>query len=55
MSMIEIDKLLLKFLKHFYKLSLRISGSLYVTSNIMFHEISDVDMLLNGWRVLILN
>lgn len=42
-------KLLLKFLKHFYKLTLRISGSLYVTSNIMFHEISEVDMLLKQW------
>lgn len=38
-------KLLLKFLKHFYKLTLRIFGSLYVTSNIMFHEISEVDMI----------
>ncbi|XP_075507578.1 zinc finger BED domain-containing protein RICESLEEPER 2-like [Primulina tabacum] len=45
----ERSKLLLKFLKHFYKLTLRISGSLYVTSNIMFHEISEVDMLLKQW------
>lgn len=27
----------------------RISGSLYVTSNIMFYEIIEVDMLLKKW------
>lgn len=37
------------FLKSFYNLTLRISGSLYVTSNTLFHEIIDVDSLLRGW------
>ncbi|KAI3473651.1 hypothetical protein Pfo_030906 [Paulownia fortunei] len=45
----ERAKLLLKFLGHFYKLTLRISGSLYVTSNNVFHEISGVEMLLRQW------
>lgn len=31
---------------HFYELTLRISGSLYVTSNIFYHEISTVNLLL---------
>ncbi|KAK4398483.1 Zinc finger BED domain-containing protein RICESLEEPER 2 [Sesamum angolense] len=42
-------KLLLKFLKHFYNLTLCISGSSYVTSNIVFHEICEVDLLLKRW------
>ncbi|KAL0373045.1 UNVERIFIED_CONTAM: hypothetical protein Scaly_0986100 [Sesamum calycinum] len=50
---IEFDwdraKLLLKFLKHFYNLTLCISGSSYVTSNIVFHEICEVDLLLKRW------
>ncbi|XP_075490956.1 zinc finger BED domain-containing protein RICESLEEPER 2-like [Primulina tabacum] len=45
----ERASLLVKFLGHFYKLTLAISGSLYVTSNIIFHEISAVDMLLKQW------
>lgn len=45
----ERAELLLKFLGHFYKLTLAISGFLYVTSNIVFHEISFVDMLLKDW------
>ncbi|KAK4382883.1 Zinc finger BED domain-containing protein RICESLEEPER 1 [Sesamum angolense] len=42
-------KLLLKFLKHFYNLTLCISGSSYVTSNIVFHEICEVDLLPKRW------
>ncbi|KAL2225527.1 UNVERIFIED_CONTAM: Zinc finger BED domain-containing protein RICESLEEPER 2, partial [Sesamum indicum] len=42
-------KMLLKFLKHFYNLTLCISGSSYVTSNIVFHEICEVDLLLRRW------
>lgn len=41
--------LLLNFLKYFYKLTLSIFGSSYVTSNIVFHEIIVVDMLLRQW------
>ncbi|KAL2237286.1 UNVERIFIED_CONTAM: putative AC transposase [Sesamum indicum] len=42
-------KMLLKFLKHFYNLTLCISCSSYVTSNIVFHEICEVDLLLRRW------
>ena len=42
-------KMLLKVLKHFYNLTLCISGSSYVTSNIVFHEICEVDLLLRRW------
>ncbi|KAL0316953.1 UNVERIFIED_CONTAM: Zinc finger BED domain-containing protein DAYSLEEPER [Sesamum calycinum] len=42
-------KLLLKFLKHFYNLILCMFGSSYVTSNIVFHEICEVDLLLKRW------
>ncbi|KAF2308598.1 hypothetical protein GH714_011172 [Hevea brasiliensis] len=38
------------FLSHFYDLTLRISGSRYVTSNIFFNEISSVDCLLQEWQ-----
>ena len=34
---------------HFYKLTIRISGSLYVTSNVFYHEISTVNFLLKEW------
>ena len=30
------------FLEHFYELTLRVSGSLYETSNIFLHELSNV-------------
>lgn len=36
-------------LVHFYELTLRISGSLYVTSNVFYHEISTVNCLLKEW------
>ena len=37
------------FFKTFYDLTQRISGSRYVTSNTLFHEIIDVDSLLIKW------
>ena len=40
---------MVQVLEHFYELTIRISGSLYVTSNDFFHEISDVECLLNEW------
>ncbi|KAG8651822.1 hypothetical protein MANES_06G026760v8 [Manihot esculenta] len=36
-------------LAHFYELTLRISGSRYVTSNLFFSEISDLAFILNQW------
>lgn len=36
------------FLEHFYELTLRVSGSLYVTSNKFFEEIASVDFLLKN-------
>ena len=39
----------MKFLRHFYSLTLRISGALYVTSNLVFREICEVDLLLRYW------
>ena len=40
---------MIAFLQHFYKLTLRISGSLYTTSNLFFHEIFMVNHFLNEW------
>jgi hypothetical protein len=37
-------------LGQFYELTLRISGSLYMTSNIFFNEINDVDYVLQEWE-----
>ncbi|KAL2252491.1 UNVERIFIED_CONTAM: putative AC transposase [Sesamum indicum] len=45
----ERAKVLVKFLRHFYSLTLRISGALYVTSNLVFREICEVDLLLRQW------
>ncbi|XP_021593044.1 zinc finger BED domain-containing protein RICESLEEPER 2-like [Manihot esculenta] len=39
-----------EFLGHFYELTLRISGSRCVTSNIFFDEISSIDCLLQEWK-----
>ncbi|XP_074323343.1 zinc finger BED domain-containing protein RICESLEEPER 2-like [Apium graveolens] len=36
-------------LVHFYELTLRILGFLYVTSNIFYHEISTINYLLKDW------
>ncbi len=38
-------------LKAFYDLTLRVSGSYYVTANTYFNEISNVDMLLRDWSI----
>uniref|UniRef100_A0A7N0UF14 Uncharacterized protein n=1 Tax=Kalanchoe fedtschenkoi TaxID=63787 RepID=A0A7N0UF14_KALFE len=38
-----------KFLKHFYELTLKVSGSSYTTSNNFFQEIGEVDLLLKLW------
>lgn len=35
-----------KFLEAFYKLTLRVSGSLYVTSNVHFHENGELSCVL---------
>jgi len=40
---------LLKFLCHFFELTLKVSGSLHVTSNVIFTEVSLVLMTLNEW------
>ncbi|XP_031101763.1 zinc finger BED domain-containing protein RICESLEEPER 2-like [Ipomoea triloba] len=44
----ESVKSLVEVLKCFYDMTIRISGSLYVTSNAFFSEISDLYCLLNG-------
>ncbi|XP_057985290.1 zinc finger BED domain-containing protein RICESLEEPER 3-like [Hevea brasiliensis] len=38
-----------EMLSHFYELTLRISGSRYITSNMFFGEISDLAFILNQW------
>ena len=38
---------LVKFLKNFYDMTLRVSGSHYVTSNSFFSEIADLLYILN--------
>ena len=38
----EIAKIFTKFLSVFYEVTIRLSGSLYVTSNTVFHEISTI-------------
>ena len=42
-------KRLVDMLVHFYELTMRISGSLYVTSNIFYHEISTVNLISKEW------
>ncbi|XP_050222385.1 zinc finger BED domain-containing protein RICESLEEPER 2-like [Mercurialis annua] len=42
--------LMTSLLEHFYNVTLRISGSLYVTSNTFFSEISDLSCILNEWK-----
>ena len=46
----QYAKNLLKFLEHFYNMTLRISGSQYVNSNIFFSEIAELFYLLNQWK-----
>ena len=43
-------RLMVSVLAHFYKLTLKVSGSLYVTSNLLFHEVSAVYMILKQWQ-----
>ncbi|KAK4486696.1 hypothetical protein RD792_006756 [Penstemon davidsonii] len=45
----RVAEKMVKILQHFYDLTLRISGSLYVTSNTFLDEISDVDDLIKDW------
>ena len=44
-------KQLVDFLQHFYLITLRISGSQYVTTNSFFSEISDFFTILNYWKL----
>ncbi|XP_019179874.1 PREDICTED: zinc finger BED domain-containing protein RICESLEEPER 2-like isoform X3 [Ipomoea nil] len=44
----ESVKSLVEILKCFYEMTIRISGSLYVTSNTFFFEFSDLYCILNG-------
>ncbi|XP_021631852.1 zinc finger BED domain-containing protein RICESLEEPER 2-like [Manihot esculenta] len=44
-----------EFLGHFYELTLRISGSRYIISNIFFDEISSVDCLLQEWKSMVVD
>ena len=38
------------FLEHFYDLTLQSSGSLYVTSNVVVHDLSDILVLMKEWK-----
>ena len=42
---------LVDFLKCFYYMTVRVSGSLYVTANKFFSEISDLFCVLNDWMI----
>ncbi|XP_077222106.1 zinc finger BED domain-containing protein RICESLEEPER 2-like [Tasmannia lanceolata] len=42
-------RLLHKFLKSFYNMTNRLSGTLYVTSNIYFHEVCAIEKILFDW------
>ena len=41
--------MLSKFLESFYDITKRLSGSLYVTSNIYFHEVFEIEQTLCEW------
>ncbi|CAA0806372.1 Zinc finger BED domain-containing protein DAYSLEEPER [Striga hermonthica] len=45
----ENARRMVDILSHFYELTLRISGTSYVTSNEFYHEISSVNCLLREW------
>lgn len=45
----EKVKSLTELLENFYDLTKNVSGSLYVTSNVYFHEISNISCLLKEW------
>jgi hypothetical protein len=38
-----------EFLEHFHDLTVRVSSSLHVTSNSLFHEIGEVHLLIKSW------
>ncbi|XP_016466536.1 zinc finger BED domain-containing protein RICESLEEPER 2-like [Nicotiana tabacum] len=40
---------MVKFLETFYFLTLRVSGSIYVTSNVYFVQICELDLILKEW------
>ena len=46
---LEYVKQYVKFLHHFYELTLRISSSQYITANLFFNEIFDLLCTLNEW------
>ena len=41
---------MVEYLEHFYEMTLRISGSKYVTSNTFFNEIADLQCVLHEWK-----
>ena len=43
-------RMFVRVLQQFYELTLRVSGTSYVTSNTFFHEISTVHCLLHEWQ-----
>ena len=45
----QCAKNLIQLLKQFYKMTLRISGSQYVTTNTFFSEIADLFCTLTNW------
>ena len=45
----DVIRRMVDMLVHFYELTVRISGSLYVTANVFYHEISTVNCLLRDW------
>lgn len=48
-------KRLTKFLEHFYELTLRVSGTLYVTSNSFMDDITSIDAALNNCVIGVLD
>ena len=42
-------RVLTKFLKNFYEVTKRMSGTLYTTSNSYFHEVCAIEQLLREW------
>ena len=43
----QMARIFIKFLKVFYDATLKISGSLYVTSNMLFQQICTIEHTLN--------
>ena len=46
----QVVNKIMQLLEHFYEMTLRISGSQYVTSNSLFTEISDLYCMLSDWK-----